>query len=263
MKNLFCTTKKVFRTKAIKILFVTTILVAFLIGKVDAQDKEIPLIGSIAPSFTAESTNGEITFPEDFGKSWKILFSHPQDFTPVCTTELLELAYMQSEFKKLGVKIAVISVDNIRKHKMWKNHLENIDFQNRGLQTIHFPIFEDPNAKSSIKYGMIHRPSSTSKDVRGVFVIDSNNIIRSINFYPIKIGRNMKEIVRIVEALQTIDQEEHVATPVNWEQGDDILLLYKPYSQKQYKLNPGKYDDQYYTLDDMIWFRKAEETVNE
>src|SRR5690554_6694 len=98
---------------------------------------------------------------------------------------------------------------------MWKGHLENIDFKNRGLQSIQFPLCEDPSARSSIKYGMIHKPSSTSKDVRGVYIIDSNNIVRAINFYPVEIGRNMNEIVRIVEALQTTDQEERVSTPVN------------------------------------------------
>lgn len=263
MKNLFCITKKVFRKMTVKKLFAATILLTFLIGNTFGQNKEIPLIGSKAPSFTAESTNGKITFPEDFGRSWKILFSHPQDYTPVCTTELLELAYMQSEFESLGVKIAVISVDNIKQHKNWKLHLESINFKDRGLQEIHFPIFEDPDAKSSIKYGMLHKPTSTSKDVRGVYVIDSDNVVRSINFYPVDIGRNMKEIVRIVKALKTADQEELIATPVNWKKGDDLLLLYKPFNSEQYKLNPKKYDDQYYSLGDMVWFRKAEKAVNE
>jgi len=197
-----------------------------------------------------------MTFPDDFGENWKILFSHPQDFTPVCTTELLELAFMQSTFEKLGVKIAVISVDNIMKHDLWKNHLENIDFKNRGLQTIKFPLFEDPDAKASITYGMLHRPASTSKDVRGVYIIDSKNIIRSFNFYPVEIGRNMKEIVRIVEALQTTDAEEYVHTPVNWNKGDDVLVTYKPFSSEEYKSNPKKYTDQYYSLDDMVWFKR-------
>jgi peroxiredoxin (alkyl hydroperoxide reductase subunit C) len=235
----------------------TTFFVLLLFTGVSFSQKNIPLIGSSAPSFKANSTNGVLTFPDDFGESWKILFSHPQDFTPVCTTELLELSYMQSEFEKLGVKVAVVSVDDIEQHQRWKNHLESIDFKGRGSQTIRFPLFEDPDAKASIKYGMLHRPASTSKDVRGVYVIDSKNIVRSINFYPIEIGRNMSEIVRIVEALKTSDQEEHVSTPVNWEKGDDVLMTSKPFTAEQYKLNPKKYDEQYYTLDDMIWFRKT------
>ena len=239
-----------------KKLFTTLFALLFFAG-ISFSQKNIPLIGSTAPSFEANSTNGVLTFPDDFGNSWKILFSHPQDFTPVCTTELLELSFMQSEFERLGVKIAVVSVDNIKQHNNWKRHLESIDFKGRGSQTIHFPLFEDPDAKASLKYGMLHRPASTSKDVRGVYVLDSKNIVRSINFYPVEIGRNMNEIIRIVEALKTTEMEEHVSTPVNWEKGDDVLITYKPFNPEQYKLNPKKYDDMYYTLDDMIWYRKA------
>lgn len=239
-----------------KKLLTTFFTLLFFTG-VSFSQKEIPLIGSVAPSFKANSTNGVLTFPDDFGSSWKILFSHPQDFTPVCTTELLELSFMQPKFEKLGVKVAVISVDNIKQHNNWKLHLEGIDFKGRGSQTIHFPMFEDPDAKVSIKYGMLHKPASTNKDVRGVYILDAKNIVRSINFYPIEIGRNMNEIVRIVEALQTADQEEHVSTPVNWNKGDDVLITYKPFNAEQYKLDPKKYDDMYYSLDDMIWFRKT------
>jgi peroxiredoxin (alkyl hydroperoxide reductase subunit C) len=234
----------------------TTLFALLLLVGISFSQKHIPLIGSTAPSFKANSTNGVLTFPDDFGTSWKILFSHPQDFTPVCTTELLQLAYMQSEFNKLGVKIAVISVDNINQHNDWKRHLENIDFKGRGLQTINFPLFEDPDGINSIKYGMIHSPASTSKDVRGVYILDSKNNVRSINFYPMEIGRSMSEIVRIIEALQTAE-EKYVSTPVDWNKGDDVLVTYRPFNQEEYNLNPKKYDDQYYTLDDMIWFRKA------
>lgn len=239
-----------------KKLFVTLFSLLFFAGFTFSQ-KHIPLIGSTAPSFKANSTNGVLTFPDDFGNSWKILFSHPQDFTPVCTTELLELAYLQSEFENLGVKIAVISVDHIKQHHNWKLHLEDMDFKSRGKQTIKFPLFEDPDAQASIKYGMLHRPASTSKDVRGVYVLDSKNIVRSINFYPVEIGRNMNEIIRIVEALKTADQEEYVSTPVNWNKGDDVIVTYKPFNEEQYKLNPKKYDDQYYKLGEMIWFKKT------
>ncbi len=239
-----------------KKLFTALFAVLFFAG-ISYSQKQIPLIGSTAPSFKANSTNGVLTFPDDFGESWKILFSHPQDFTPVCTTELLELAFMQPVFEKLGVDVAVISVDNIKQHKNWKDHLESIDFKGRGLQSIQFPLFEDPKALNSIKYGMLHRPVSTSKDVRGVYVIDSKNIVRSINFYPIEIGRNMDEIVRIVEALKTADEEEYVSTPVNWNKGDDVLVTHRPFSNEQYKLDPKKYDAQFYSLDDMIWFKRT------
>lgn len=239
-----------------KKLLTTFFMLLFFTG-ISFSQKQIPLIGSTAPSFKANSTNGELTFPDDFGESWKILFSHPQDFTPVCTTELLELSFMQPEFEKLGVKVAVISVDEINQHNNWKRHLESIDFKGRGSQKIQFPLFEDPRAVVSKNYGMLHKPASTSKDVRGVYILDSKNIVRSINFYPIEIGRNMNEILRIVEALQTADQEEYVSTPANWNKGDDVLITYKPFDREQYKLNPKKYDDLYYSLDDMIWFRKT------
>lgn len=240
-----------------KKLFTTTFILLFFAGIAFSQ--MIPLIGSTAPSFKANSTNGILTFPDDFGTSWKILFSHPQDFTPVCTTELLQLAYMQSEFENLGVKLAVISVDDINQHKEWKHHMENLDFKGQGIQKIEFPLFADPNGTHSIKYGMIHKPASSTKDVRGVFVLDSKNIVRSINFYPMEIGRNLKEIVRIVEALKTVE-EEFVATPVDWNKGDDVLLTIKPSEIEKYKLNPEEYDDLYYTLGNMIWFRKAART---
>ena len=237
-----------------KKLLTALFTVLFFVG-ISYSQNQIPLIGTTAPSFESNSTNGVLTFPDDFGKNWKILFSHPQDFTPVCTTELLQLASMQSEFENLGVKIAVISVDDLEQHNNWKHHLENIDYKDHGLQTIQFPIFEDPNGLSSMKYGMIHKAASTSKDVRGVYILDSKNIVRSINFYPMEIGRNMNEIVRIVEALQTAE-EEYVNTPVNWNKGDDVLVTYRPFTIEEYNLNPKKYNDQYYSLGNMVWFKK-------
>ena len=150
----------------------TVIALAFLVGGVFSQSStSIPLIGSTAPSFSAKSTNGKVVFPDDFGKSWKILFSHPQDFTPVCSSELLELAYMQKDFERLGVKIAVISTDDVEQHNMWKAHLEELDYKGRGTQKINFPIFDDSKATASKTYGMLHEPVSTNKDIRGVFII--------------------------------------------------------------------------------------------
>jgi peroxiredoxin 2/4 len=226
-----------------KKLLTALFTVLFFAGMAYSQN-QIPLIGSKAPSFKANSTNGVLTFPNDFGKDWKILFSHPQDFTPVCTTELLELAYMQSEFENLGVKVAVISTDNVTRHNDWKNNLEEIDFNNHGLQTIQFPIFEDLKGIASAKYGMIHESPGTVRDIRGVYIIDSKNIVRSINFYPIEIGRNMNEIVRIIEALK-VTEEQYVFTPVNWNKGDDVIITYRPYTVEQYNSDPKKYNDKY------------------
>ncbi|MBT3385381.1 MAG: redoxin domain-containing protein [Prolixibacteraceae bacterium] len=158
-----------------KKLLLTFVAVSFIAGSIFSQSSKIPLIGSKAPSFTAKSTDGKITFPESFGDNWKILFSHPQDFTPVCSSELLELAFMQNDFDRLGVKIAVISTDNVEQHKMWVAHLEELDYKKRGSQKIKFPLFDDVGGVASKKYGMLHEPISTSKDIRGVFIGSLHN----------------------------------------------------------------------------------------
>lgn len=238
-----------------KKLFLTLTLTAFLLGSAFAEGNRIPLIGSKAPSFTAQSTNGKVTFPESFGNNWKILFSHPQDFTPVCTSELLELAYMHDDFEKLGVKLAVISTDELKIHNLWKAHIEDLNYKNRGQQKIHFPILEDNKAEASKLYGMIHEPVSTNRDIRGVFIIDSQNIVRSVNFYPMEVGRNIDEILRTVSALQTSDDAK-VLTPANWNKGDDVLIPHFPYTAKQLANDPG-IKDNYYSVGERLWFRKG------
>jgi peroxiredoxin 2/4 len=237
--------------KKIALAFVS---IAFVLGTVFAQNNKIPLIGSVAPSFTAETTNGTINFPNDYGKKWKILFSHPQDFTPVCSSEISELAYMQNEFKKLDTQIAIISSDNLTEHKRWKTWLESLDYKGRGPQKIEFPIIDDQSHTASIKYGMIHEPISTNKDIRGVFIIDPNNIVRSINFYPMQVGRNMQEIERILVALQTADRE-FVCTPANWKNGDDVIVPHYPYTDSEVAANPAL-KDQYYNVGGYMWFKK-------
>lgn len=215
----------------------------------------IPLIGSKAPSFTAETTNGTLTFPTDFGKKWKILMSHPQDFTPVCSSELSELAYAQKDFEKLGVQLAIVSTDNVAEHLRWKAWLEGLDYKGRGPQKIEFPIIDDKSHLVSKLYGMLHAPTSTTKDIRGVFIIDPNNIVRSVNFYPMQVGRNMQEIERIVLALQTADKEL-VCTPGNWEAGDDVIVPHYPYTDGELAVNP-QLKDEYYNVGGYIWFKKA------
>ncbi len=238
-----------------KKLLITVIVVLFIFGVANSQKNTIPLIGSQAPSFTAPSTNGEFTFPDNFGKSWKILLSHPQDFTPVCSSELLELANLQPKFDDLGVKVAVISTDELSQHKMWKAHMEELDYKKRGAREINFPIIDDKSGLISKKYGMLHEPTSTTKDVRGVFIIDPENVVRSVNFYPMEVGRNMNELVRIVEALQKTDSE-HVLTPANWEKGDDVLVPYYPYTKDELAANPNLKND-YYNIGNRMWFKKV------
>jgi len=239
--------------KKLMLTFLSVLLVCVVSN---AQKNKIPLIGDQAPSFTAQSTDGKLAFPEVYGKSWKILFSHPRDFTPVCTSELLELAYMKKDFQRLDVKIAVISTDEIGQHKMWKAHLEELNYKDRGPQEIHFPLIDDEKAMVSKKYGMLHEPVSTSEDVRGVFIIDDKNVVRSINFYPMQVGRNMNEIVRIVEALKTVD-EAKVLTPANWEMGDDLIVPYYPFTKEQLASNPHLKDN-YYSVGDRLWFQKSD-----
>lgn len=237
--------------KRVVLIFTATIMLAVCVS---AQTNKIPLIGSKAPEFSAVSTTGKLTFPGDFGKSWKILFSHPADFTPVCSTELLELAHLQPNFEKLGVKVAVISTDNLELHKMWIAYLEELNYKNRGKVSINFPLIDDQNGTCSKMYGMLHEPVSTNRDIRGVFIIDSDNIVRSINFYPTQIGRNMDEIIRIVQALQETDQSQ-VFTPVNWQEGDDVIVPHFPYTTNELALNP-EIANEYYQLGNRIWFKK-------
>lgn len=243
-----------------KKLMLTVLVAALVISVTYAQKTQIPLIGTKAPSFTAKSTNGKITFPSGFGDSWKILFSHPQDFTPVCSSELLELAHLQNDFSRLGVKIAVISTDGVDRHNAWKAHLEELDYKGRGTQTINFPLFGDEKAEISRKYGMLHEPVSTTKDVRGVFIIDPENTVRSINFYPMQVGRNMDEIVRIIEALQTTDRAS-VLTPANWNEGDDVMVPFYPYTKDELAADPSLKEN-YYNVGNRMWFKKVDENTD-
>lgn len=219
-----------------------------------SKENGIPLIGEKAPSFTANTTNGTINFPEDFGKSWKILFSHPKDFTPVCTSEVLQLARMQDEFEALNVKVAVISTDVLSQHVMWKKSIEEIKQNDKNSVAIKFPLIDDSKIVVSKLYGMIQEASSTTKDVRGVFIIDPDNNIQAINFYPMKVGRNMDEIKRIVEALQTVT-ESKVLTPANWKPGDDVLLPFSPYPNKELEANADLMK-LFYNVGPVMWYKK-------
>jgi peroxiredoxin (alkyl hydroperoxide reductase subunit C) len=185
----------------------------------------VPLIGETAPSFTAESTNGTITFPDGYGRKWKVLCSHPADFTPVCSSEILEMASQQKEFDKLKTQLVVVSTDDLERHYNWKKSLETLNYDGKGQQEINFPIVDDHTKAVANLYGMIQPNSGSSKDVRGVFIIDPSNTIRALYFYPSTTGRNMDEIRRTIEALQKSDKET-VLTPANWQPGEDVLIPY-------------------------------------
>lgn len=200
-------------------------------GKED-RNFRIPLIGEAAPSFTAESTNGPINFPSDYGRKWKVLFSHPQDFTPVCSSEILELANLQSQFDELGVKIVIVSTDQLDTHIQWKKAMEGINYKDKEPVKIQFPLVEDKSLAISKKYGMIHSSTNSTKAVRGVFIIDPDNIVQGIYFYPMNVGRSTDELVRTITAMEKA-RSEGVLTPANWKAGNDVMIPYIPKSDSK------------------------------
>jgi peroxiredoxin 2/4 len=207
---------------------ITSILLAIIAitGNLFSQDTKeyrIPFLGESATSFEAQSTMGKINFPEDYYGKWKILFSHPADFTPVCTSEILTLASMQENFKKLNTVIVVVSTDGINSHIEWVKSIETIDYNGLGIQKINFPLVSDMNLEISKKYGMIEAHSGRTNNIRGVFIIDPDDKIRSINFYSVSTGRNLEEIMRTLVALQTSDKYS-VLTPANWEPGKEVMI---------------------------------------
>jgi peroxiredoxin 2/4 len=216
------------------------------------RDFHIPLIGDKAPSFTAESTNGKINFPEDFKGKWKILLSHPQDFTPVCTSELLEFAKLQKDFDNMGAQIVVVSTDLLTTHEQWKKSMEGLAYKESQPVKIEFPLVEDKDLVISKEYGMIHPASNTTRDVRGVFIIDPDNVIQAMYFYPMNVGRSTDELVRTLTALEK-SKSDNVLTPANWKAGNDVLIKIPPATDP----NTSKVPDGYYNLSWYMWFKKA------
>ncbi len=196
-------------------------------------NQRIPLIGSNAPSFRSQSTNGPVSFPEDFGKKWKILFAHPRDFTPVCSSELLELAYRQDEFSRLGTQIVIVSVDKLVSHQNWKADLEQIDYKGHGKLKINFPLVVDSSFAICDSYGMLDTKSGRGKSVRGVFFVDPENEIRAFYFYPVEVGRNTDEIIRTLKALQANYNSPGVVIPANWQPGDDVMIPFLTVEDKE------------------------------
>ena len=186
--------------------------------------QRIPLIGTQAPAFKAPSTNGPVSFPDDFGKDWKILFAHPRDFTPVCSSEILELAYRQNEFKELGAHIIVISVDRMASHRSWKADLEDVSYKGRNKVKISFPLVVDSSSVISYSYGMVDPQAINNQSIRGVFFIDPENKIRAFQFYPSEVGRSTDEIVRLLKALQNQYIHQNTVIPANWQPGDDVMV---------------------------------------
>jgi peroxiredoxin (alkyl hydroperoxide reductase subunit C) len=236
-----------------KILFTA---VFFLIVVTVISQNNIPLIGSKAPSFTAETTKGQLKFPDDFGHKWKVLLSHPGDFTPVCTSEILHLAMMQEKFRQLDVEVAVLSTDSKKLHMLWKNAMEEVLSKGSSPVKIDFPLIADERAEVAKLYGMLHKPASTTKYVRGVFIVNPDNIVEATYFYPMTTGRNMEEILRTVQAIQT-SHANNLLTPANWTPGGDLLVPHFPYTPEELAEDPTKFNE-FYNIGSLLWYKKSE-----
>ena len=176
-------------------------------------------LGDTAPDFTAETTEGTIEFHKSLGDGWGVLFSHPKDYTPVCTTELGRVANLKSEFDKRNVKVLALSVDPVDSHKGWIN-----DINETQSCTVNFPIIADPDKKVSEMYDMIHPNALNNLTVRSVFIIAPDKTVKLTITYPASTGRNFAEILRVIDSLQ-LTANYQVATPVDWKHGDDCVVI--------------------------------------
>jgi peroxiredoxin 2/4 len=184
----------------------------------------MPRIGDKAPTFKAVTTQGPIDFPKDYHGKWVILFSHPADFTPVCTSEFMTFAKLEKQFADVNCSLVGLSVDGLFSHIAWLRTVkEKIEYKGMKNIEVKFPLIEDITMEVAKKYGMIQPGESSTKAVRAVFVIDPKGIIRTIIYYPLSLGRNFDELYRIVVALQTADAFS-VATPADWHPGDDVIV---------------------------------------
>jgi peroxiredoxin (alkyl hydroperoxide reductase subunit C) len=184
----------------------------------------MPRIGDKAPAFHAQTTQGPIQFPQDFEGSWTILFSHPADFTPVCTSEFMTFANMEHKFNAANCKLVGLSVDGLYSHIAWLRTIkEKIAYKGMKDVEVTFPLIEDISMNVAKKYGMIMPGESNTQAVRAVFFIDPKGIIRASVYYPLSMGRNFEELYRMLIALQTAD-EFQVATPADWKPGDDVIV---------------------------------------
>ena len=189
----------------------------------DNEPFRMPLIGDDAPEFKAVTTQGEINFPADYKGKWVILFSHPADFTPVCTTEFMTFGSMIQEFKDINTELVGLSVDSLYAHIAWLRKIQEIEWKGMKNIEVTFPLIEDIRMDVARKYGMIQPGQSNTQAVRSVFFIDPKGKIRAIIYYPLSLGRNFDEIKRVVLALQKADKD-NCATPADWRPGDDVIV---------------------------------------
>jgi len=222
----------------------------------DEQNARMPLIGEKAPSFEAETTQGQIKFPDDYKGKWVIFFSHPADFTPVCTTEFMTFATMADEFKSLNCELLGLSIDSTFSHIAWLRTIkERIQYKGMKDVEVLFPVISDLTMEVSKKFGMLQPAASTTQAVRAVFIIDPKAIVRAILYYPLSNGRNMDEIKRMVLAMQHSD-EYQIATPANWKPGDDVIIP-PPGSCGSARERVDKAGDDYECLDWFLCLKKC------
>lgn len=184
----------------------------------------LPLIGEVAPSFEADTTQGRIKFPENYKGKWVILFSHPADFTPVCTTEFMTFASMQGEFRDLNCELVGLSIDSTFSHIAWLRTIkEKVQFRDMKNVEVTFPVISDLTMEVSRAYGMLQFSASTTQAVRAVFLIDPESKVRALLYYPLSNGRNFKEIKRLLMAMQMSDMHK-VATPADWQPGKEVIV---------------------------------------
>jgi peroxiredoxin (alkyl hydroperoxide reductase subunit C) len=184
----------------------------------------VPLIGDEAPAFKAPTTQGDLDFPNQYKGKWVILFSHPADFTPVCTTEFMTFAKLYPQFQALNCELIGLSIDSNFSHIAWLRTIaEKIEWKDmKGVQ-VNFPVIADPMGTVAKLYGMLHPKADTTKAVRAVFFIDPQSIVRAVIYYPSSNGRNFDEILRLLIAMQTAE-EHNIATPADWRPGDEVII---------------------------------------
>ncbi|MBE0675689.1 MAG: peroxiredoxin [Bacteroidales bacterium] len=201
-----------------------TVLKVVPSGAAEGKSYSMPRINEDAPSFKAVTTQGEINFPADYKGKWVILFSHPADFTPVCTSEFMTFAAMENDFRELNCELVGLSVDGLYSHIAWLRTIkEKIEYKGMKNIEVKFPLIEDITMEVAKKYGMIQPGESSTKAVRAVFFIDPAGKIRVILYYPLSLGRNFDEIKRILIGLQTADNFG-IALPADWRPGDDVIV---------------------------------------
>ncbi len=190
----------------------------------EEQSFSMPRIGDKAPEFKAVTTQGEINFPSDYKGEWSILFSHPADFTPVCTSEFMTFAHQEEKFKKANCNLIGLSIDGLYSHIAWLRTIKDkIKFNGMENVEVKFPLIEDISMNIAKKYGMIQPGESETQAVRAVFFVDPKGIVRAIIYYPLSLGRNFDELYRALIAMQTSDKF-NVATPADWYPGDDVIV---------------------------------------